>query len=485
MGIQECEKLLLSRVRQVEPWNANGIVGYIISRNSYPQIRQYAFGPDEQIRSLILEAKSFMKSSAQEFPQLPSLQPTSTGRDFPLPYWKPQFQQSGSFHGIQAPVAPIGQIGAFQSPLPESIGLEEHLQSFRYPLNSSKSQTRPCSFYLSRGYCKKGVNCRFFHGSGVSEMHNERQSHPPGSLGKLEKEIRELLITRRPSPVPIAHLPMMYFEKYGKPLQAEGYLTESQRDGKAGCSLTSILLRLNTTRVIERQYGQHYIVLVEDAHKYVGYLADNCNLMDAGSGSNQIYLTFPVESTFTEEDVHNYFKRYGPVTNVRIPYQEKRMFGFVSFLYPETVRLLLSKGIPHFICGARILVKRYKEKPELTKFAEKNAPHFNYGAHRVSDVNVIHEHRTGEKLPSDHEFFREKLKNGCDLGIVTEKSSVTIAPEMASQLTHIPSFHSVKKADSPEGDNEAKLSHVSDGLDEALAYQDSDEICLPDSLGLY
>lgn len=57
-----------------------------------------------------------------------------------------------------------------------------------------------------------------------------------------------------------------------------------------------------------RQYGQHYIVLVEDAHKYVGYLADNCNLMDAGSGSNQIYLTFPVESTFTEEDVHNYFK---------------------------------------------------------------------------------------------------------------------------------------------------------------------------------
>jgi hypothetical protein len=56
---------------------------------------------------------------------------------------------------------------------------------------------------------------------------------------------------------------------------------------------------------------------------------------------------------------------YGPVHDVRIPYQQKRMFGFVTFMYPETVRLILAKGNPHFICDARVLVKPYKEKGKV------------------------------------------------------------------------------------------------------------------------
>ena len=51
--------------------------------------------------------------------------------------------------------------------------------------------------------------------------------------------------------------------------------------------------------------------------------------------------------------------------DVRIPYQQKRMFGFVTFVYPETVRLILSKGNPHFICDSRVLVKPYKEKGKI------------------------------------------------------------------------------------------------------------------------
>jgi len=50
---------------------------------------------------------------------------------------------------------------------------------------------------------------------------------------------------------------------------------------------------------------------------------------------------------------------------VRIPYQQKRMFGFVTFVYPETVKLILAKGNPHFICDARVLVKPYKEKGKV------------------------------------------------------------------------------------------------------------------------
>ena len=53
---------------------------------------------------------------------------------------------------------------------------------------------------------------------------------------------------------------------------------------------------------------------------------------------------------------------FGPVQDVRIPSQQKRMFGFVTFVYPETVQKIFAKGNPHFICGARVLVKPYKEK---------------------------------------------------------------------------------------------------------------------------
>jgi len=80
------------------------------------------------------------------------------------------------------------------------------------------------------------------------------------------------------------------------------------------------------------------------------------------ASSHQIYLTFPAESTFQEEDVATYFGQYGPVSDVRIPCQERRMFGFVSFQNPETVSTILMRRNPHFICGARVLVKPYREK---------------------------------------------------------------------------------------------------------------------------
>ena len=41
------------------------------------------------------------------------------------------------------------------------------------------------------------------------------------------------------------------------------------------------------------------------------------------------------------------------------------MFGFVTFVYPDTVSLILAKGNPHFICDSRVLVKPYKEKGKI------------------------------------------------------------------------------------------------------------------------
>ncbi|ONK77850.1 uncharacterized protein A4U43_C02F11390 [Asparagus officinalis] len=56
--------------------------------------------------------------------------------------------------------------------------------------------------------------------------------------------------------------------------------------------------------------------------------------------SRQIYLTFLADNTFREEDVSNYFSIYGPVQDVRISYQQKRMFAFVTFVYLKTVKLI-------------------------------------------------------------------------------------------------------------------------------------------------
>jgi hypothetical protein len=86
-----------------------------------------------------------------------------------------------------------------------------------------------------------------------NEIANDEHFISPGSLEKLELELTELLKSRRGVPVSIASLPMMYYEKYGRMLQAEGYLTESQRHGKAGYSLTKLLARLkNSIRLIDR-----------------------------------------------------------------------------------------------------------------------------------------------------------------------------------------------------------------------------------------
>ncbi|URE43799.1 Zinc finger C-x8-C-x5-C-x3-H type (and similar) [Musa troglodytarum] len=42
------------------------------------------------------------------------------------------------------------------------------------------------------------------------------------------------------------------------------------------------------------------------------------------------------------------------------------MFGFITFVYPETMKLILAKGNPHFIYNARVLIKPYKEKGKIS-----------------------------------------------------------------------------------------------------------------------
>ncbi|KAH9299126.1 hypothetical protein KI387_030808, partial [Taxus chinensis] len=54
-------------------------------------------------------------------------------------------------------------------------------------------------------------------------------------------------------------------------------------------------------------HGQHAVVLAKDASRFKKYRAEPNDIADLIARSRQIYLAFPSERTFTEEDVSNYF----------------------------------------------------------------------------------------------------------------------------------------------------------------------------------
>lgn len=415
MDSSEATQVVIDRISSLVPEHiAKKIIGYMYFQGlSDQEMIRLALGPDSLIHNLIQKAKNARllassqvisptinpaSSSGPSFKFIPF--PSVSPRPFPS---QPAFRMVEPYWDTQLPVEqPTMQK---LRPYSEYIGLEDPLDtvkpgpsnfsndyycpeaafnnlSIRGGRNASNLMDYPvktCHYFI-KGFCKHGSNCRYFHGDPFPESYphsfgpnsydvaGDDQGFSPGSLEKLEYEITELLKSRRGSPVSIASLPMLYFEKYGKTLQAEGYLTESQRHGKAGYSLTKLLARLkNSIRLIDRPHGQHAVILAEDAAKYMDIRAERNDPGPIVNGSRQIYLTFPAESTFTEEDVSIYFSNFGPVQDVRIPCQQKRMFGFVTFVSADIVKLILSKGNPHFVCGARVLVKPYREKARLVE----------------------------------------------------------------------------------------------------------------------
>ncbi|KAF7141660.1 hypothetical protein RHSIM_Rhsim06G0174300 [Rhododendron simsii] len=415
MDLPESTKVVYNRIQKLEPENVSKILGYIlIQENADRDMIRLAFSPDNLLHSLINKVKVRLGltstapvSAPISPPQLIPNQPL----DIPLQFV--HFSQSPSRpfsspaslranHPYTLEIAPPIyadsaanhdyhlqnqlQFLSLEDRLDNSVGSDFSSSNYYCQEQALGPRTRRspslpefplkvCHYYI-KGFCKHGNNCRYFHPTpeSFSQMlnnpnsslfYNEDNFFSPGSLEKLELEITELLKSRRGFPVSIASLPMLYYEKYGKSLQAEGYLTESQRHGKAGYSLTKLLARLkNNIRLIDRPHGQHSVILAEDFPKYMEFNGERSDHGGIVASSRQIYLTFPAESTFTEQDVSNYFK---------IPCQQKRMFGFVTFVFAETVKQILTKGNPHFVCGARVLVKPYREKSRLIdrKYADK------------------------------------------------------------------------------------------------------------------
>ncbi|CAK8565707.1 unnamed protein product [Lathyrus sativus] len=416
MEISESTRILFEKIQRFEPEYALRIIhNLLMQERGEQEIANLASLPDHVIHEFSVRARIGLEmlairsgnpspASFQVHSPFHNMHDGNTSSDFmPLGYMDsvtehqtrtallgsenlhPNIQYVDSVTSTAANFNPYNNINYYLEYVPRVAGLNG--KNSRRSSNTTEFPFKTCH-YFSKGYCRHGNSCKFYHnGQTVSELYgnndiavNNEQVISLGSLAKLESEIVELL-KQRGNPISIASLPTAYYEKYKKALQAEGYLAESQRHGKSGCNLTRLLIRLrNSIRLIDRPHGQHAVVLAEDAPKFKGK-ADCQNI----SASQQLYITFPADSTFSEDDVSNYFRTFGCVIDVRIPHQQERMFGFVTFVYPETVKTILEEGNPHYVRGSQVLVKPYKERSKLVdrKYQHRSEHHVRYSPQYV------------------------------------------------------------------------------------------------------
>ncbi|XP_006650026.2 zinc finger CCCH domain-containing protein 23-like [Oryza brachyantha] len=423
MDAYEATKVVFSRIQALDPDHAAKIMGFLlIQDHGDKEMIRLAFGPEALLQSVIAQARKDLAllpassptvSAAGHAPFLLSRQSSGRGAAPALPATSPSswaqaqpFSRSNSMSNGAADellcageeLSPVNSAGVAAAAPPffprggdsllDDFQLQEQLAFLHegaggvnpghalpvfdgaecwpsggpgHRRSASVNELflgggggdafgwKPCLYY-ARGFCKNGSSCRFVHG-GLSD---DFAVAGMDAAAAEQQQCQDFLPRSKSQ-----HLGPAAF-----PFSPTGPLPGSP-------SATSKCLSL----LLQQQHNDNQRAAAaammlgggEEAHKFMGRprldRADFASMMNPGS--RQIYLTFPADSTFREEDVSNYFSIYGPVHDVRIPYQQKRMFGFVTFVYPETVKLILAKGNPHFICDARVLVKPYKEKGKV------------------------------------------------------------------------------------------------------------------------
>ncbi|XP_048325272.2 zinc finger CCCH domain-containing protein 22 isoform X3 [Ziziphus jujuba] len=426
MDSYEATKIVFAKIQSCEPENASKIMGYLlIQDHGEKEMIRLAYGPETILQNLILKAKSQLgllptnspssltlttstSSASLPFNPIPrqpnplslstaSLRISNNGYELTNPSspsssaWPLSPGFSNSTATTPSSVAPLlsyanvvnrsnVSVSSLSSTI-EDYQLQDHNLPFlgetkhdglfttSRPLDLQKQSYsipgmpygsedvnsgcgwKPCS-YFARGFCKNGGSCRFLHGDYYSVGGDETSSivgSPNGiSLSEFER-CQELL-------------------RFQIAAQQQQKLASASQF-MAGTSLIPYNNCMDLALMQQQIEAQRLAAAALMKNDFSGMnLSGNLN----NPGSRQIYLTFPADSTFREEDVSNYFSNYGPVKDVRIPYQQKRMFGFVTFVYPETVKLILAKGNPHFVCDSRVLVKPYKEKGKVPDKKQNN-----------------------------------------------------------------------------------------------------------------
>ncbi|KAL3653347.1 hypothetical protein CASFOL_003028 [Castilleja foliolosa] len=371
MDAYEATKTVMSRIQTLDPDNVSKIMGYILIQDQgEKEMIRLAFSPDALLLSYINQAKARLglpSNSPSPNPHNPPriMIPDSNGgfrmtlprpSPRPIPYsaavlensdFGDEYQQFPFLDnpGVDPIMSPGGRSDSLVFPYGEDasggvLSPQAHYHPFHKRSCSANDAAllsspeeggcmwRPCMYY-ARGFCKNGGDCKFVHGDGGCDDPIDAGS-PSKNVSGFDEFLRIKALQQQQQRFD-------FMAARGRHPFAYNRCMDSLNEN----------LRFKSNRNDISLFG-----------------LNSCS----NSVARQIYLTFPADSTFNEEDVSKHFSTFGPVQDVRIPYQQKRMFGFVSFVYPETVKLILAKGNPHFVCDSRVLVKPYKEKG---KFKEK------------------------------------------------------------------------------------------------------------------
>ncbi|CAA7410054.1 unnamed protein product [Spirodela intermedia] len=317
MKLSKVTKIIMSRIQRIKPELDPQIIEYLMLKDYGDQeMIRLAFGVDLALQPLINEAKAALSSSFSVPINAPPISP-------PQLCILPTHQAS--------PFSPIQQslLQLLLTRTTYCTRITKSFTQFGYDSWSSsmggqlwllwrRSTSLPKLFpkachYYPKGYCKHGVNCCYLHDQltlgltppNSSELGGQDQVVPSGSLEKLELELVDLLKSKRGHLISITILPTTYIERYG---DAAGIWP----------------------------HGQHSIMLVEDALKYLQLGSAKNEMGSNVFGSQHIYFTFPSNSSLDEDDC---------VIDLRISTQHQHMFDFN----------------PHYICGSHVRVKPQRE----------------------------------------------------------------------------------------------------------------------------
>lgn len=188
---------------------------------------------------------------------------------------------------------------------------------------------KPC-LYFARGYCKNGASCRFLHGGGLGDLGSDGAQivGSPSKLEMMDQSCHEALLRSKTAQQQrLAAASQLMASANSFPysskcmnflLQQQQQQTDAQRYITALCEPTNsyYLFLLLILSCILCNRAAAALMMGDDIHKFSRSPRLERNefpMMNGGAGivnpaSRQIYLTFPADSTFREEDVSNYFR---------------------------------------------------------------------------------------------------------------------------------------------------------------------------------
>ncbi|CAM8967679.1 unnamed protein product [Rhodiola kirilowii] len=455
MNSVESSTVVYSRLASLDPESASKIMGFILIHGpSEADMMSLAVAPDAILQQLINKGKNYSKILTSN----PSALHSPTSSHSPRLAASPRFLSNGFAPGsnlsspMQIPTGNNSSTGGSSSKASPSYAavVNGNGSCGPSPASSSSSQVHndggggegggeqyaavpeePDDVGLGspRLFHKRSLSVSDAYGGGGSDEMNGlgfgwRSSMAASSPGKFDGFFEQEILRSRATQQQRLALASQIMS--GNSFPYSKYLSDSPRSMAAA------------------------MMMGEELHK-LGQLRHDLSdfaLMGCSSGSRQIYLTFPADSTFREEDVSNYFSIYGPVQDVRIPYQQKRMFGFVTFVHPETVKIILAKGNPHFVCDSRVLVKPYKEKGKVEKKHLMTQQQLERGDHSCSSPNGVDirdfDVRVGPRMFYNNTqdlLMRRKIEEQAEFQKALDMQSRKLASLQLLDLNNLPRRH--------------------------------------------